>query len=248
MSMIAFYTGTAGMRAFQSKLDVTAHNMANVQTNGYKTRRASFQDTLYSRINTNVPGEHLVGHGVIQDNIDQIMIQSGLDTTNQPLDFAIVGDGFFQVDNAGEIEYTRNGLFYLSLEGDEGYLSTGNGAYVLDTEGNRIPLDRDEDGTFITDNLREQLGIYTFPNQWGLEPRNNASYVESANSGAPQLVEPGNPANEKPLEVLQGSLEFSGVDMGAEMVEIIMAQRAFQMNSRVVTTADEIAQEINGLR
>lgn len=250
MSMIAFYTGTSGMVAFQNKMDVVSHNIANVNTNGYKARRATFQDLLYSRINTNVEGNHLVGHGVQQKYIDDLMHQAGLDQTNYSLDFAIVGNGYFQVDNRGEIEYTRNGTFGISMEGEEGFLVTSDGAYVLDRGGNRIQLDKNEDGSFVVNNLVEQLGVYTFPNQYGLIPQNGARYTESANSGAPQLAIPGEQAagGEIGLEVLQGYLEFSGVDLGHEMVEVIMAQRAFQMNSRVVQTADQMAEVVNNLR
>ena len=247
MSMISFYTGAAGMRAFQRKMDVVSHNIANVQTNGYKYRRAAFEDLLYSRINTNVQGEHLVGHGVKQEAIDQIMTQGSLDHTLYDLDFAIVGDGFFQVDHRGATEYTRNGAFDLSMESGVPTLVTNDGAYVLDRAGNRITLEQ-VDGKYVTEGLREKLGVYTFDNQWGLEPRNNARYVVSPNSGPAVLTLPEQSTQENPLDVLQGYLERSGVDLGREMIEVIMAQRAFQMSSRVLQTADQIATEINNLR
>ena len=248
MSMIAFYTGASGMRAFQSGLDVTAHNLANVQTNGYKYRRAAFQDLLYSRMNTNVEGEHLVGHGVKQEYIDQIMTQAGLDQTMNSLDFALVGDGFFAVENRGQVEYTRNGAFDLSVAGDTVSLVTNDGAYVLDRNGNRITVTPEPDGSFDLSGLKDRIGVYTFPNQWGLNPENNARYTISANSGQPQLAIPGAAGANEKLELLQGSLEFSGVDMSTEMVNIITYQRAFQISSRVLQTADQIAEELNNLR
>lgn len=248
MSMISFYTGASGMRAFQRKLDVVSHNIANVQTNGYKARRAAFEDLLYSQINTNVEGQHLVGHGVKTETVDQIMNQAGFDQTMYAMDFALAGDGFFQVENRGEPEFTRNGAFDISLEGDVPTLVTNDGAYVLDRGGNRITLTRDESGNYNTDGLADRLGVWRFDNKWGLEARNNARFVESENSGAPVLTLPENAPEDKPLKVMQGYLEFSGVDLGNEMVEVIMAQRAFQMSSRVLQTADQIANELNNLR
>lgn len=248
MSMIAFYTGASGMRAFQNALDVSAHNMANIQTTGYKARRASFQDLLYSRMNTNVAGNHLVGHGVKQEAIDQLMGQQGLDQTMQPLDFALVGDGFFVVDNRGRTEYTRNGAFNLSIENGVPTLVTNDGAYVLDHSGNNITLTVNPDGSYNTTDLHERLAVVRFPNQWGLSPENNARYTVSTNSGDAQPATPGDPNAASPVELVQGALEYSGVNMGDEMIGIIMAQRAFQMNSRVLQTADQIADEVNNLR
>lgn len=243
---IAFYTGASGMRAFQSAMDVTAHNIANVNTTGYQLRRASFDDLLKSRINTNVEGNHLVGHGVKQEKIDQLFSQSGLDQTMFALDFAIVGEGFFAVDNRGEIEYTRNGAFSLSIEGDNAYLTTNDGAYVLDAQGQKIALSRNADGSYNTDDIRQRLGVFGFSNPYGLIPQSNSRFIISENSGEAQLMQLG--ADGKPLEVIQGALEFSGVDLGNEMVNIITYQRAYQMNARVVQTADQMADLVNNLR
>jgi flagellar basal body rod protein FlgG len=248
MSMIAFYNGGAGMRAYQEALNVTSHNIANIQTNGYKARRATFQDLLYGRINTNVEGEHLVGHGVRMEHVDQIMVQAGFDQTHYQLDFAIAGDGFFQVNNRGRLEYTRGGAFDLSMENGVPTLVTNDGAYVLDRAGNRITLTQDRDGALSTDGLADRLGVYRFPNQWGLIPQSNARYIVSDNSGAAQLATPATVDEASPLEVIQGALERSGVDLGGEMIDVIMYQRAFQVNSRVLQSADEIASELNSMR
>lgn len=248
MSIIAFYTGASGMRAYQQGLDVVSHNIANVQTTGYKARRATFEDLLYSRMNTNVAGDHLVGHGVKQGYIDQLMTQSGFDQTLHTLDFAINGNAFFQVNNGGQLEYTRNGSFSLSVENNGTYLVTNDGAYVLDRQGNRIALTEDENGGLTTDDLYDRIGLYIFDNQWGLDAHNNSRFTESANSGTPRLVLPNTFANGGNIDLVQGSLEFSGVDLGNEMINVIMYQRAFQMSSRVLQTADQIAEEVNNLR
>ncbi len=250
MSMIAFYNGASGMHAFQSKMNVIGHNMANVQTYGYKPGRAAFDELIRTRINTNVESEvdPLVGHGVKQEFVDQIMNQAGLDMTMRELDFALTGSGFFQVEYGGVIEYTRNGAFALSMEGDVPTLVTNDGAYVLDEQGQRITIEQDPQGNYITDDLVEKLAVYRFPNQWGLVPTNNSRYVVSENSGEAELVDMAALPESDTLQIYQGAVEFSGVDMGNEMVEIIMAQRGFQMNSRVLQTADEIANELNNLR
>ncbi len=248
MSTIAFYNGAAGMIAYQNALNVTGHNIANVQTNGYKNQRAAFDALLYTRMNTNVEGEHLVGHSVKQEYVDQIMLQSSLDQTYRELDFALVGNGFFQVEDDGQLEYTRNGNFQLSVEGTTATLVTNDGAYVLGTDGQRITIPQQPDGSYDYEGITQRLGVYRFPNQWGLIPQNNARYTESDNSGAAVLTSPADVPQENPLEVLQGALERSSVDLATEMVNMITYQRSFQINSRVLQTADEIAQEINNLR
>lgn len=243
---IAFYNGALGMKAYQTAMDVTAHNIANVNTYGFKNRRASFQDLLNSRINTRVEGQHMVGHGVKVEGADLLFGQSGLDQTGFVLDFAIVGEGFFQIDNRGERQYTRNGAFDLSVEGDNALLVTNDGSYVLDRAGNRIALTKNADGTFSTDGLKERLAVYSFANPFGLNSENNSAFSVSDNSGPAVLM--GQGANQKKYEIVQHALEYSAVDLGKEMVDIIASQRAFQMNGRVVQTADQLAEIVNKLR
>lgn len=247
MSSIAFYNGTSGMRAFQNALDVTAHNIANVNTFGYKARRPAFDDLLRTRINTNVTGEHLVGHGVKQEYVDQLMAQSSITLTDFVLDFAIAGEGFFAVDNDGQREYTRAGDFDLSIEGDTATLVTNDGSYVLDRNGARITLTADEDGLYNTDEIADRLGVFGFANPYGLIPQNNARFTESDNSGAAVLLEP-DAGEGQTYTIMQNAVEASGVDLGQEMLGVINAQRAFQLNSRVVQTADQMADLLNNLR
>ncbi len=247
MSMIALYTGASGVRAFQSALDVTSHNIANVNTSGYKARRPAFDDLIRTRLNTNVEGNHLTGHGVKQEYVDNLMDQAGFDITNESLDFAISGDGFFSVDYRGQRMYTRNGAFDWSVQGNSATLVTNDGGYVLDKSGARITVPV-ENGTVNTDGLRERLGVYRFANPYGLTPEDNARFTESGNSGAATLVQTLGGTGPDGNDVVQGALEFSSVDLSKEMINVITAQRAFQANSRVITTADEMATEINGLR
>ena len=249
MSMIALYTGAFGVRAFQSALDVTSHNLANVNTSGYKARRPAFDDLIRSRLNTNVEGNHLTGHGVKQEYVDNLMDQAGFDITNESLDFAISGSGFFSVEYRGQRMYTRNGAFDWSVEGNgsTATLVTNDGGYVLDRNGAHITVPV-VNGTVNTEGLRERLGIYRFANPYGLTPENNARFTQSDNSGAATLVQTLGGTGPDGSDVIQGALEFSSVDLSKEMIDVISAQRAFQANARVVTTADEMATEINGLR
>ncbi len=246
MSSISFWNGASGMRAFQSKMDVVSHNIANVNTDGYKGQRAAFDDLIRTQMNTNVEGNFLVGHGVKQEYTDNLMAQGSLTSTGQALDFALAGAGYFAVNDDGETQYTRNGAFYLSVEGANATLVTNDGARVLDRSNQIITLPY-TNGTVDTTGLAERLGVFSFPNEYGLTPQTNSRFTVSDNSGEAQLLQPSG-ANGPNYDLIQGYLERSNVDLAREMVNIIESQRAFQMNSRVVQTADEIAQEVNNMR
>lgn len=247
MSSISFWNGASGMRAYQSKLDVVSHNIANLNTNGYKAQRAAFDDLIRTRMNTNVEGNNLVGHGVKQQYIDNLMTQGSLQETGYDLDFGIAGDGFFAVDANGQREYTRNGAFNLSVAGNQATLVTNDGAFVLDKNGQRITLPY-TDGQVDSTGLTERLGVWGFANPYGLVAENNSRFTQSGNSGQAALLAQNAGPNAQRYELKQHYLELSGVDLSKQMVEVIEAQRAFQMNSRVVQTADQIADELNNLR
>lgn len=249
MSMIAFYSAASGMKAFQGSMDVTAHNMANVNTNGYKARRPVFEELLNNRINTNVEGEHLVGHGVRQESVDQMMQGGSITMTDYPLDFAIVGDGFFEVDDGtGVRQFTRNGNFDLSIEGTTGTLTTvPDGAFVLDKNGQKITLTVNADGSFNKDDLIGRMGVFGFANQYGLNPHNGSRFTASETSGQPVAV-PAGSGSKGTYAIRQGALEASGVNLSDEMARVISSQRAFQLNARVLQTADSMADTVNNLR
>lgn len=251
---IGFYTGVSGMTAYQQQLDVLANNIANVNTYGFKSSRASFDDLLYTKMNTKVEGDHKVGHGTrVQGNDVSYGLPGTLDQTGFSLDFAIVnGNGLFAVDNRGTTEYTRNGAFNVSVEGKKGYLVTSDGAYVLDKKGKNISMTLDETGNPIVEDVAERIGIYVFKNPYGLIPTSGSRFLESANSG--DVKEAGKLRNNEKapgaaeMEVLQYTLERSNVDLGAQMTDVIQAQRAFQLNAKVVQTADQFDDVINNLR
>lgn len=242
---VAFYSAAAGMQAFQDKLDVSANNMANLNTTGYKNMEASFQDLLYSDMNTKVEGNHAQGHGSRVGEVNCVFRQGVLTKTERALDFAIAGQAYFAVDNgSGNIMYTRDGAFMLNMQGQDAYLTTGDGGYVLDGNGQRIQVPMIP-GTNNADlnSIYNRIGLYTFANPSGLQPAGNNLYRESDNTGARASVE-SNAQN----RLVQNALEASAVDMGDGMITVIEAQRAFQMNGRIVTTADQLEEMINNLR
>ncbi|MFV0498319.1 MAG: flagellar hook-basal body protein [Candidatus Fimivivens sp.] len=260
---IAFYTGVSGMLASQSHMDTTSNNIANVNTVGYKTQEASFQNLLYTKMNIHsnyhntttdaatdntddaAKSYDMVGHGVRIGQTNMLYDQGGYLSSGRTLDFAINGEGLFGVETAsGEIEYTRNGNFLVSIERGKAYLVTSDGAYVLAGKGKHIPLEINESGAPILDGLTEKIGLYHFTNPYGLTPTQGGSFKANGVSGKAIVAKSGNTKS----TILQGVLENSNVEMSDQMVNMIQAQRSFQMNSRVVQAADEIDEMINNLR
>lgn len=265
---IAFYTGVSGMLASQSHMDVTSNNIANVNTVGYKTQESSFQNLLYTRMNihsnyhnttadsaADAPADNaddntaksydMVGHGVRIGQVNLLYDQGGYLASGRTLDFAINGEGLFGVETAsGEIQYTRNGNFLVSIEGKKAYLVTSDGSHVLAGKGKRISLDLNESGSPITDGLAEKIGLYHFTNPYGLTPAEGGSFKANDISGKAVAAKSGDTTS----TILQGFLENSNVELSDQMVNMIQAQRSFQMNSRVVQAADEIDEMINNLR
>ncbi len=244
---IAFFTGVSGMVAYQSSLDSIAHNMANINTTGYKETNNSFVDLIYSRIDTNVDGDHLVGHGVKSDYTDVIFSQGSLNFTGNNTDFAIVGEGFFALEQPdGSTAYTRDGSFIISMFGDAPYLADSTGRFVLDENGDRIELEVDPTTESIDmSQVLEVVGIYNFENPYGLIPVGNNSFAESANSGAPTSAAGDDIVDN---EIIQSALELSTVDMADEMVKMMTTQKGFTLTSKVVQAADQIQEIVNNLR
>lgn len=234
------------MVAFQRHMDVTAHNIANVSTKGYKGGRSSFSDLLYTNMDVNTPGQKLEGHGVKHAGTDLLLDQGSLSMTGQELDFAIVGEGFFALDDGeGGRKYTRNGNFTISVEGNKAFLvSRLDGCYVLDERGRRIQLSKkDNSEVYNTGDVLEKLGVYSFSNPYGLERANGSCFTETDISGRAKSI-----TGEDTYEIRGFTLENSSVNIGDEMMNIIQSQRAFQMNSKIVQTADQIEEIINNLR
>lgn len=264
----SMYSGISGMRGFQAKLDVIGNNIANVNTAGFKAGRVMFKDimsqTLQGAGAPTAPfggtNAQQIGLGSALSAIDTIMNNGAAQVTNRPLDFAIQGEGFFTlVNDNDETFYTRSGNFYFD---SAGFLVNGDGWKVADSGGTPIEVANisdiksfsfDSKGILTTVDgagaitTFEPIGMTKFANPSGLEKVGGSLFKESPNSGAPTLAPPGD-ATAGTGVLMVGSLEMSNVDLTNEFAEMIVAQRGFQANSRTITTADEILQEVVNLK
>ncbi|MFI4854558.1 MAG: flagellar basal-body rod protein FlgG [Phycisphaerales bacterium JB065] len=268
MATISLYSASTGMNALNTRLDVIANNLANVNTDGFKGSRANFQDLLYQEKRLpgveNANGDRsptglYVGLGVKVSGT-QIDFREGAPIqTGKELDMLIEGDGFFQVrveDSVSEtgIAYTRAGNFVKNADGD---LVLGNDLGYRLEPGITIPEDAAKieigtDGTvyalFNGDTDPQEIGqieIANFVNPTGLSQIGGNLFVETAASGQAITGEPG---TERFGKIRAGYLEGSNVDPTRELIELIRTQRAFEMNSQVVRASDETLQAIGQLR
>ncbi len=251
-----------GMQAQQTNVEVISNNIANMTTTAYKRRQAEFQDLIYQNLRrvgsdssdsgSVVPAGAQVGLGVRTAAIYRISEQGNLQQTSNTLDLAISGNGYFQITlPSGDIAYTRDGTFGLSPEGQ---IVTADG-YVVEP-GITIP----SNATSVTINtsgvvqvtLSGQtapntvgtLQLATFPNEAGLDAQGNNLLLQSAASGNPTT---GNPAAPGFGTVNQGFIETSNVNVVTEITNLISAQRAYEMNSRVITTSDQMLSTLTNM-
>lgn len=306
----SLYSGVSGMRNFQTKMDVIANNISNVNTTAFKSGRVRFQDMLNQTIsNASSPSNtggiggtnpQQIGLGVKVGAIDTIMTGGAIQPTNRDLDFAIEREGFFAVsqDSEGLLKsYTRDGVFYTDYEGN---LVNANGLRVLGYgyDGNRGVAPEDMEFELISDDpeldipqegeepseslerlqplripkiydekeldsytidgsgriigiyggeayLLGQIGIVTFSNPEGLTKLGNNTYANSNNSGEPVAGIAGTGGSGT---IRQGYIEMSNVDLANEFTEMIITSRAYQANSRSITTSDEMLQELINLK
>lgn len=277
----SMYSGISGLRNFQTKLDVIGNNIANVNTAGFKKSRVTFQDIM----SQNVRGAQAptatrggvnpsqVGLGSTLGSIDVIHTQGFRQMTNNPLDFAIEGDGMFILmefngnnTNYGNAKkyYTRAGNFYLD---EEGYIVNAEGYYLVAygvNNGNisnnlgRIQIPKEAqsfsvalDGTvnYVDASGQPQkagqIALANFSNPAGLEKRGSNLYFDTPNAGYNGEVKPQSAGVGS---IIAGALEMSNVDLAEEFTEMITAQRGFQANTRIITTSDEILQELVNLK
>ncbi len=247
----SFYNGVSGMIAYQESINRISHNIANSNTVGFKPGRSTFSELLYTQMEVNSEEKPLAGHGVKIEDSQLIYRQGPVIQTGNPLDFALLGSGFFAVQRPdGAIEYTRSGAFHISVEGNKGYLVTADGSHVLNSRGKPIELKREsKNSPFDVEGLQEQLGVYDFPNPYSLEPTNGGCFRETEASGGGKAVSAGKKgSSQREYQILQSALEQSAVELSDEMVGVISAQKAFQFNAKMVQTADELEQIINNLR
>jgi flagellar basal-body rod protein FlgG len=254
----AISIAATGLTNQQRRLDTIADNIANVNTKGFHASRLDFKEALYTAgIVPAAPrtpeGNQQKGHGVATASITRELRQGSLDTTGGQLDFAIEGEGFFELTGAdGAPLYTRGGNFYVSDVEGRLLLVNSDGYFVNDVDGEpieapsearTISLSADGVVTFETDGeilSQSRLGIYTFVNIMGLQAVGGGNYVPTNISGEMTVPEDS--------KVAQGFLENSNVDLGHEMTLMIRSQRAFSLASRALTTADDMEQIANNLR
>ncbi|MGE6205211.1 flagellar hook-basal body complex protein [Guptibacillus hwajinpoensis] len=247
----SMYSGVSGMRGFQTKLDVIGNNIANVNTVGYQKSRVLFEDMLSQSVAGNSVNSMQVGLGSSVSAINMVDSPGSPMTTGVQTDLSIQGDGYFRVQAESGTEYlARSGSFQLDPEGN---LVTTQGYSVLDDERKPITINGQISSinaageiAYTDNNGNPQepisLGIATVPNPAGLNKVGNSLFIKTGKSGEP--VE-GLPNGSR---VVAGQLEMSNVDLTEEFTEMIVAQRGFQANSRVITTSDEILQEIVNLK
>lgn len=259
----AMSTAASGMKAQQLNIDTIANNLANVNTAGYKKSQAEFQDLLYEAVAPTganrgsglaSPLRVEVGHGVRLVATNKNFSQGTIRQTGNPLDLMIEGDGFFQIMLPdGTIGYTRDGSLKLDAERN---IVTSSG-YRLEPPV-QIPLDATEislarDGTVSvllqgdssTVQDLTQLELAKFPNAAGLSARGGNVFLESPGSGAPIL---GIPGEEGLGEIASGFLEMSNVETVEELVDMITAQRAYELNSKTISIADDMMRTVNSLK
>lgn len=255
MSIRALNIAGTGMLAQQTNVEVISNNIANMNTTAYTRRRTEFNDLLYqdlrrvgstsSDAGTIVPSGVQLGLGVKTAAVYRISEQGSLLSTDNTLDIALQGRGYFQIQlPSGEIAYTRDGSFQLSANGEvvthDGFLVDGLQAIPADAIGVSVNPQGEvffkQDGV-IDPQSAGQFQIATFANDAGLEAIGDNLFLETPASGNATVGVPGTPGFGT---VLQGFLETSNVNVVSEITELISAQRAYEMNSKVVQTADEM--------
>lgn len=259
------------MIAQQDAVDIISNNLSNVNTVGFKKETVEFKTLLYSKLqtkttdNNNEPKPVIgqVGAGVRTASVTSRYTQGALQATNNTFDFALEGDGFFQLQMPdGTQAYTRNGSFVMSMGAEGLVLSNSEGCPVLGQNGEPLTFDPemqtsnffiDETGHFwytnpdksVTD-LGVEFGIVQFNNPSGLLKMAGSMMQVTDASGEP-MAEWDNPSL-KNSKVLSGYLEGSNVETVDEMVNLIVAQRAYEMNSKVISASDQMLQQANNLR
>jgi flagellar basal-body rod protein FlgG len=258
----ALYSAASGMTAQQMNVDNIAHNLANANTTGYKTRRAQFQDLLYQTVvqpgasagqQTVVPTGLQLGLGTRAASNEIIFSQGSFSATENPLDLVIQGRGFFQVRRPnGELAYTRAGMFHLDRDGN---LVTSDGdalepQITIPSDAQSITIAADGTVSYFQTGqtaaqLAGQIQLASFQNPAGLSSAGNNLYLPTDASGDPTV---GNPGGQEGIgTLLQGYVEQSNVSVVQEFINLIVSQRAYEANSKVVKAADEMYQQVNSL-
>ena len=255
----SLWTAASGMAAQKLNIDVIANNLANVNTNGFKKSRADFEDLLYQNLRSpgtstasgnEVPTGMQVGMGTRPVSVQKQFTQGDYIQTQNELDLAIEGKGFFKIITNGEEVYTRSGAFKID---SDGYICTPDGdrlqpEFAIPPEAVHITIDSGGNlvatGSDGSEVASTQLMLYTFANPSGLLSIGGNKFVPTEASGDPVS---GTPGVDGVGTIAQGYLEKSNVDVVEEMVNMITSQRAYEVNSKCIKTADEMLQMANNL-
>lgn len=257
----SLYSAVSGMRNHQVRMDVIGNNIANVNTTGFKAGRVNFQDILIqnirgnslSQLGVNSINPSQIGLGMAVESIDSFFGQGSMTITGRVLDLAIDGNGFFVVEDSNEKKYyTRDGAFYIDNNGD---LVNASGYYVLGSDGSKINLGGGENietiridksgKIYLNDETTEvaTIGIDNYLNPENLSKAGNNLYKVPDNN-----ANPGEPFTEGRGSVQSGNLEMSNVDLTNEFANMIVTQRGYQANARLVTVSDQMLQELIDLK
>lgn len=260
--MQALHTAATGMAAQELNVQVISNNIANLRTTGFKKQTAAFQDLIYEHVRrvgaqasdqgTILPVGVDIGGGVKTVGTPRSMTQGTLSQTGNDLDLALSGEGFFKILMPdGSYQYTRDGTFQMD---NQGRVVTAQGNPVQPTmtiPNNASGLAVSEQGQVSvtlpgssTSTIVGQLGVTRFVNKAGLQPVGNNQFTETPSSGAPQ---DGTANSEGFGKITQGSLEQANVDVVSEMSDLIAAQRAYEMNAKVISAADQMMQSTTAL-
>lgn len=263
----SLFTGISGLRAHQQMLDITSSNIANVNTVGYKSTASVFEDTL----SQNLTGAGVataggggtnpiqIGLGVQLAGTSTNFTQGSNQYTGRGSDLLINGDGFFVLSNGGQQTFSRAGSFSLD---SVGHLVAPDGAIVQSANGGNLNLSGLTSGSYVSwsisptgdvnavdaagnTTLLDTIATATFPNPGGLERIGDSEFQVTANSGAASIGTAGTGGRGK---LTAGYLEMSNVDLAAELTNLIISERGFQANSRVITTSDEVLQSLISLK
>jgi len=270
--MRSLWTAASGMTAQQTNVDLIANNLANVNTTAYKRERMEFKTLLYQTMRRSTedpvtgvigPNNLQVGLGVRPIATSRVFETGNLERTDNNLDVAINGPGFFAVQrNLDTVAYTRDGNFRLSIADGGMMLVTSDGFPILGVDDAEIIIPDDvvissmvidDFGNIMfatpegeLEDLGLQIQVVQFPNVQGLEAIGNNLFAQTIASGDPLLEADGDTPTIS--TVLQGVLEMSNVLLAEEMVRLIIAQRAYEVNSRAIQASNEMLQEANNLR
>jgi len=258
----SLYTAATGMMAQQMNLDNIANNLANSSTAGFRRRRLQFQDLIYQNFimpgaastqQTTVAAGLQVGMGTRAAASEIVQLQGDFSSTGNPLDLMVQGQGFFQVTlPSGEVAYTRSGAFHLDSQGN---IVTADGnpvepSITVPTGATSITVGSDGTVSVTTPGQQaaQQIGsiqLAIFPNPGGLNSIGKNLFLATTGSGDPILGMPGGTEGLGTIE--QGVLEQSNVNVVEEFVQMILAQRSYEANSRVVQAADQMFQQLNNI-